>query len=96
MMKIISQDLSQLGAAGAAGAQETQKSGSGRGGARSCGGGDHVSFSSTLGSLSRAMSSDASSRQAKVQALAAQYQAGAYKPDSVAISRGLMSEALSA
>ncbi len=96
-MKVTNHDLAGIGAAGAGGAQETQKSsGSGAksGGAAGSGGGDRVDFSSTLGSLSRAMTSLSSDRGAKVQALAAQYQAGTYSTDSGAISRGLVSEAL--
>jgi anti-sigma28 factor (negative regulator of flagellin synthesis) len=94
-MKVTSQDLSGLGAAGASGAQETQKAdGGGKSAGRGGGGSDRVDFSSTLGSLSRAMSSDGASRQAKVQALAAQYQSGRYTADSAAIGRGLISEAL--
>lgn len=93
-MKVTSQDLSQLGAAGTAGAQETGKSAAGGKSPSSGGGSDHVDFSSTLGSLSRAMSADGGGRQAKVQALAAQFQAGTYSTDSAAIGRGLISEAL--
>lgn len=92
-MKVTSQDLSGLGAAGASGAQEVQKQGSSNKGAGG-GGNDRVDFSSALGSLSRAMSSDGSTRQAKVQALTAQYQSGGYTADSGAIGRGLISEAL--
>jgi anti-sigma28 factor (negative regulator of flagellin synthesis) len=93
-MKVTSQDLSGLGAAGASGAQEAQKTGGGGKSAGSGGGGsDRVDFSSTLGSLSRAMSSDGSTRQAKIQALTARYQSGSYSADSGAISRGLISEA---
>ena len=77
-------------------AQEIQKSGSGVSGAgsKSRAGSDRVEFSSTLGSLSRAMESYSSSRESRVQALSAQYQSGTYKVDSAAISRGLISEAL--
>jgi len=57
---------------------------------------DHVELSSTLGHLSRAMASYGSSRASHVQALAAEYQSGSYSPDSLATSRGIISEALSA
>lgn len=94
-MKVTSQDLSGLGATGASGAQEVQKTGSGGKGANGGGGGsDRVDFSSTLGSLSRAMNSDVSTRQAKIQSLTAQYQSGTYSADSTSIGRGLISEAL--
>ncbi len=53
-----------------------------------------VDFSSTLGTLSRAMTSFDTSRSSRVEALAAQYQSGNYTPDSMAVSRGLISEAL--
>jgi anti-sigma28 factor (negative regulator of flagellin synthesis) len=92
-MKVTSQDLSGLGAAGASGAQEVQKPGGGGKGASGGGGSDRVDFSSTLGSLSRAMSSEGSTRQAKIQALTTQYQSGSYSADSAEISRGLISEA---
>ena len=92
-MKVTSQDLSGLGAAGASGAQEVQKGGDGKSAGGGGGGNDRVDFSSTLGSLSRAMNSDGSTRQAKIQALAAQYQSGRYTADSAAIGRGLISEA---
>jgi anti-sigma28 factor (negative regulator of flagellin synthesis) len=93
-MKITTQDASQLSGAGAAGQPEIHKTGSGNAGCASSGGSDHVSFSSALGSLSRAMQSDVSSREAKVQALAAQYQSGSYAVDSTKVSQALVSEAL--
>jgi anti-sigma28 factor (negative regulator of flagellin synthesis) len=91
-MKVTSQDLSGLGAASASGVQEAQKGG---GSAKNAGGGgsDRVDFSSALGSLSRAMSSEGSTRQARIQAITAQYQSGSYTADSAAIGRGLISEA---
>lgn len=93
-MKVTSQDLSGLGAAGASSAQEVQKGGGGSKSAGSgSGGSDRIDFSSTLGSLSRAMTSEGSTRQAKIQAITAQYQSGAYTADSAAIGRGLISEA---
>lgn len=95
-MKVTTQDLSQLGATGAQSTQETHKAAAGKSGCSSSGGGDQVAFSSTLNSLSQAMSSDASNRQTKVQALAGQYQSGTYKPDSAAVSRAMVSEALAA
>jgi anti-sigma28 factor (negative regulator of flagellin synthesis) len=95
-MKVTTQDLSQASAAGATNTQEIHKGAAGKSGCSSSGGGDQVAFSSTLNSLSQAMNSDASSRQAKVQALAGQYQSGTYKVDSAAISRAMVSEALAA
>ncbi len=94
-MKVTNHDLASLGAAGAAQTQETQRSSSGGANASSKGGGnDRVDFSSTLSSLSRAMTSFGSDRGAKVQALSAQYRSGSYSADSSAISSGLISEAL--
>ena len=58
--------------------------------------GDQVELSSTLGSLSRAISADDAGRQGKVEALAAQYRSGIYQPDAHAASKGLISEALAA
>ena len=58
--------------------------------------GDQVELSSTLGSLSRAISADDAGRQGKVEALAAQYQSGTYQADAQATSKGLISEALAA
>ncbi|MEO8592502.1 MAG: flagellar biosynthesis anti-sigma factor FlgM [Candidatus Solibacter sp.] len=58
--------------------------------------GDHVEFSGNLSSLSRTLGSFAASRANRVQALAEQYQAGRYTPNTTATSRGLVSELLSA
>jgi hypothetical protein len=58
--------------------------------------GDRVELSGTLSSLSSALSSFGASHGARVQALAAQYQAGAYHADSLATSRSMVAEALSA
>ncbi len=55
---------------------------------------DHVELSNTLGALGRAVSSDQTSRAARIQALASQVQSGTYQPDAQAISRGMISEAL--
>jgi flagellar biosynthesis anti-sigma factor FlgM len=57
-------------------------------------GSDHVDLSSTLGSLSRALSSFSTSRTERVQALAAQYQAGQYKTDAGALSHAMVGAAV--
>jgi len=98
-MRIYDVNLTGTSAAESGRAQEAQRSGS-TGGARTGGTGangtgDRVEFSSTLGSLAQAMSADGSARESRVQALAAQYQSGNYQPDSVATSKGMVSEALS-
>jgi anti-sigma28 factor (negative regulator of flagellin synthesis) len=57
-------------------------------------GGDRVELSSTSASVSRAMTAHHSDRAAKVQALSEQYQRGNYRPDAVATSRAMVSDAL--
>jgi hypothetical protein len=77
--------------------QDIQKLGSGTGKAANRGAdtsGDRVEFSGNLGRLSRTLSTYDTSRADRVQSLTAQYQSGAYHPDSAAISRGMVSEAL--
>ncbi|HEX3878449.1 MAG TPA: flagellar biosynthesis anti-sigma factor FlgM [Bryobacteraceae bacterium] len=94
-MKVTSHDLSSLGATGASGTQETQKrSTSGAYGSGGANGSDHVSFSSTLGSLGRAMNTESSNRESRVQSLAAQFQSGSLSFSSADISSGMISEAL--
>jgi len=58
------------------------------------GGADSVEFSSTLGHLSEALATQGSAHSSRVQHLAAQYQAGNYQSNSIATSRGIVSEAL--
>jgi len=70
-----------------AGATRTTGSGSGESS-------DRVEFSGTLGRLSQAMTAYGSQRASHVQALAAVYQSGNYRPDSAATSSGMVSEAL--
>ena len=55
---------------------------------------DSVEFSAALGGLSRAVSADSAQRNSRVQAVAAVYQNGTYRPDPVAISRGMISDAI--
>lgn len=57
--------------------------------------GDRVELSSTLARLSGALAAHGSHRASRVQALAAQYQAGKYRPDSAATASGMVAEALS-
>ena len=80
----------------AARAQETQKldrAGTARSGAVDSGG-DRVEFSSSLGQLAQAISTDSAQRASRVQTLAADYQTGRYRADSQATSQGMISEAL--
>lgn len=84
-------------AAETAGAQNAQKSG--RGGTSSGNldpNSDQVEFSSTLGGLSRAVANDSTQRQSRVQAMAAQYQSGRYQPNSLAIGRAMVADAVNA
>jgi hypothetical protein len=96
-MKIYDNNLTGTSAAQTGRTQETQKAGNqnGRTAASKSGSEDRVEFSSTLSRLSNAMAADSSSRASHVQALAAQYQSGNYRPDSFATSQGMVSEALS-
>ncbi|HLK66983.1 MAG TPA: flagellar biosynthesis anti-sigma factor FlgM [Bryobacteraceae bacterium] len=75
--------------------QQTDRAASARGGgANAYGSSDRVEFSSTLGRLSQAMTADSSARTNRVQALAAQYQSGSYRPDSLSTSKGMVADAL--
>ena len=67
-----------------------------RSGSTSSAHGDRVELSSTLNSLSRALSTFSSNRSARVSALAAQYQSGKYQVDAMATSRGMVAESLAA
>jgi hypothetical protein len=57
---------------------------------------DRVEFSASLSRLSRAISVDNAQRNSHVQTLAAAYKAGAYQPNSLGASRGLIAEATGA
>jgi hypothetical protein len=57
-------------------------------------GGDRVEFSSALNHLAQAVSTYGQAHASKVQALAALYQSGGYRPDAMATSRSMVSEAL--
>jgi flagellar biosynthesis anti-sigma factor FlgM len=75
--------------------QETVKTGQGpstRGAQRA--GEDRVELSSAAGSLWTALETAAGSRAARVEALRATYQAGGYRADPAAISRGMVDEGL--
>ncbi|MBZ5620887.1 MAG: flagellar biosynthesis anti-sigma factor FlgM [Acidobacteriia bacterium] len=99
-MRIYDVNLTGTSAAESSRAQETPHSGragSARAGEAGAGGtGDRVELSNTLGRLSQAMSADGSARASRVQALAAEYQSGSYRPDSAATSRDMVAEALAA
>jgi anti-sigma28 factor (negative regulator of flagellin synthesis) len=95
-MRIYDVNLTGSSAAEAARAQEAQRTDRSSS-SRSVGtnaGGDSIEFSSSLGRLSQTMASYTSSRSSRVEALAAQFQSGTYRPDSAATSKGVVSEAL--
>lgn len=95
-MRIYDVNLTGTSAAESGRAQEIQKSdraGTGRSGG-STAGSDRIEFSSTLGRLSQALATSGSQRAARVEALAAQYQSGNYRADSLATSRGMVADAL--
>ena len=97
-MRIYDQNPAGMPAPEAGRPQETQQTGHAQTrppGALVSGGGDQVELSSTVNSLSRALSAYGASRNVKVQALAAQFQAGSYRPDSLATSRSMVAESLS-
>jgi anti-sigma28 factor (negative regulator of flagellin synthesis) len=99
VMRIYDVNSTGTSAAESGRSQETQRSdragGAKTGGPGANGTGDRVEFSSTLGRLSQALSTDGSARASRVQTLAGQYQSGSYRPDSAATSKGMVAEALS-
>ena len=58
--------------------------------------GDRVELSSTLGRLAQAIGTYATTRTERVQALAGEYQAGRFHPNSETTSRAMIAEALAA
>jgi hypothetical protein len=58
--------------------------------------GDRVELSSTLGRLAQAIGTYATKRTERVQALAGEYQAGRFRPNSETTSRAMIAEALAA
>jgi len=75
--------------------QRLDRAGASRPGSSNAGD-DRVEFSSSLGTLALALSTDGATRASRVQQLASSYQAGRYRPDSEATSRGIVTEALAA
>jgi Anti-sigma-28 factor, FlgM len=96
-MRIYDRDLTGTAAADTGRAPETQKADRDTAAAPSQIGsnsGDRVELSSGLASVSRALASYASDRATQIQQLAAQFQSGNYQPNSLAISQGLVAQAL--
>jgi hypothetical protein len=96
-MRIYDRDLTGTASAESGRSQETQKAG--REGTSTSSqprsqSGDTVELSSGLASVSRALASYSSDRANKVQQLSTQVQAGTYNPSSLAISQGIVSQAL--
>lgn len=100
VMKIYDQNISGASASQTGRAQEAQNASRAGGnkseGSKAGASGDQVEFSGTLSRLSRTIGTFETGRAERVQQLAAQYQAGAYRPDPAGTSRGMISEALSA
>ncbi|MEX2263925.1 MAG: hypothetical protein WD696_18365 [Bryobacteraceae bacterium] len=58
-------------------------------------GGDEVSLSAVTETLLRVLDAESARRSARVKELASLYQAGLYEPDSGAVTRELVNEAVS-
>ncbi|MGA2273542.1 MAG: flagellar biosynthesis anti-sigma factor FlgM [Bryobacteraceae bacterium] len=95
-MKVVDRNLNSGSPVESGRTQETQRASTTAGGATAAqaGGGDQVEFSNTLGSLARALSTFNADHASKVQALAAQYQSGTYRANSLATSQSMVSHAL--
>jgi hypothetical protein len=97
-MKVYDTNLTGASAAEAARAPELQKADRSNSGRSSPSGGsgsaDRVEFSGALGRLSKTLSTFDRGRSSRVEALAAQYQSGKYRPDSLATGGAMVSEAL--
>jgi hypothetical protein len=95
-MRVYDQHSNGAVAAQATGAQDIQRPSRGDG-ARTeaaAASGDRVELSRDLGVLSRVLSAHADARAARVSALAAQFDRGAYHPDSAATSRAIVADSL--
>ena len=98
-MRIYDRNLTGAAGTEAGRTQEAQRPENTAGGSRTTAGSHHedrVEFSQSLGRVSQALARDASGRAAKLQALTASYQNGTYRPDAAAVSRAMVSDALSA
>jgi anti-sigma28 factor (negative regulator of flagellin synthesis) len=94
-MRVHNENAPGSAAAGTGCTQEVQKSAQGNA-SRTSGtdsSGDHVEFSSSLGKLSQIISTDSIQRNSRVQSVAAAYQAGTYRPDPMAVSRAMITDA---
>ena len=97
-MRIYDRDLTGTAAAESGRSQETQKADRDAASTPSPSestSGDRVELSSGLAGVSRALAAYGSDRAGKVQQLTAQFESGTYQPSSLAISQGMVSQALS-
>jgi anti-sigma28 factor (negative regulator of flagellin synthesis) len=97
-MRIYDRDLTGTAATESGRPQETQKADREASTASSQSGsasGDRVELSSGLAGVSRALSAYGSDRASKVQQLTTQFESGNYQPNSMAISQGMVAQALS-
>ena len=77
------------------GAPETQRTGGARGAASGNRvGADRVEISGAVGSIARALTSNAADRAGRVRELTAQYQSGRFQPDAAATSGAMIADAL--
>jgi len=97
-MRVYDTNLTGTSTAETGRAQELQKTSRSQSGPSTqpggSGAGDRVEFSGALGRLSKVLAAADQDRAGKVQALKAQYQSGKYRPDSLATSRAMISDAL--
>jgi flagellar biosynthesis anti-sigma factor FlgM len=96
-MRIYDRDLTGTASAESGRSQETQRTDREAASSASQSGsvsGDRVELSSGLASVTRALAAYGSSRAAKVQQLATQFQSGSYQPNSLAIGHGMVAQAL--
>jgi anti-sigma28 factor (negative regulator of flagellin synthesis) len=99
LMRIYDRNLTGAAGAETGRTQETQRPENASGSNRTNAGtqsGDRVELSQNMGHLSQALAKDGSGRAARIQELAASYQRGTYRPDAAAVSRAMISDALSA
>jgi flagellar biosynthesis anti-sigma factor FlgM len=97
-MRIYDRDLTGTASAESGRSQETQRAKQETATTQSQSGSassDRVELSSGLAGVTRALAAYGSDRTSKVQQLAAQFQSGSYNPDSLAISQGMVAQALS-
>jgi|HubBroStandDraft_6_1064221.scaffolds.fasta_scaffold3682618_1 hypothetical protein len=93
-MKIDNRDLTGTAPAQAGRSQDTQKPAGTAPAPPGTASGDRVELSSGLASVSRALAAYSSDHAGKVEQLTTQVQSGSYNPSSLAISQGIVAQAL--